>query len=553
MESIRLFRRSIGLCLTGVLALCLALGSLLSLPRPAQADFSSPPPLYPSPNERFGFCAVYQNEQIIASYDVAQFNAAWYLDFWRREQPQQPARLDYAQMIRVGEPWYRPEDFATEIGPLIDANPGSLWLVGNEPDRTGIQDSRTPEEYAVIYHDVYYFIKQRDPTARVAIGGIVQPTPLRLLYLDFVLQEYEARYGATIPIDVWNIHNFILREDYTWGAGIPPGMDAYASMGKLYNWWENASIAIFQQQVQDFRQWMADNGQRDKPLIITEYGVLMPEVFGFNVNIVTTYMRQTFDYLLNAVDPELGYPADDNRLVQQWFWYSLDEDACLEGYGCNRNNMIDAQTGQLTTLGQAYADYTADLIVPYVDTTISKSLTPLSATTGDLVTYTVKLANAGNSLANGVAVSDVLPAGLALVEVSSAGVLVSGTDQSTWTVSDMPAWTGGTITVTAQVTAVVPAPQVITNTAVVGANGDVRPGNNSAAAALTLLPGPCPACDVDGNGVIDIRDVQKVAGRWLDGAHYAPQYDIWPRSAPDGVIDVLDVTTVAAQWNGTVP
>ena len=30
------------------------------------------------------------------------------------------------------------------------------------------------------------------------------------------------------------------------------------------------------------RQWMADHGQRDKPLWITEYGILMPEEYGFD-------------------------------------------------------------------------------------------------------------------------------------------------------------------------------------------------------------------------------------------------------------------------------
>lgn len=42
-------------------------------------------------------------------------------------------------------------------------------------------------------------------------------------------------------------------------------------------------------------------------------------------------MQQVFNYLETAVDPNIGYPADNNRLVQQWLWYALtiasDEEA----------------------------------------------------------------------------------------------------------------------------------------------------------------------------------------------------------------------------------
>lgn len=46
-----------------------------------------------------------------------------------------------------------------------------------------------PHIYAAAYHALYYLIKQADPTARVIAGTIVQPTPLRLRYLDMVLDQ----------------------------------------------------------------------------------------------------------------------------------------------------------------------------------------------------------------------------------------------------------------------------------------------------------------------------------------------------------------------------
>ncbi len=65
------------------------------------------------------------------------------------------------------------------LGNLVRAMPGSIWIVGNEPDRgpspgscsQGAQGDTFPEVYARAYHDVYAFIKQRDPSARIANAG----------------------------------------------------------------------------------------------------------------------------------------------------------------------------------------------------------------------------------------------------------------------------------------------------------------------------------------------------------------------------------------------
>ena len=62
-------------------------------------------------------------------------------------------------------------------------------------------------------------------------------------------------------------------------------------------------------------------------------------------------MLGTFDTMLTATDPELGYPADDYRLVQRWAWFSLSDDTYPTG------NLIDWADGSLTPLGQSYARY----------------------------------------------------------------------------------------------------------------------------------------------------------------------------------------------------
>ncbi len=299
--------------------------------------------------------------QTIAHFAIAPLRATWYLDYATLDDPPRPGGIQFVQTIRYD---FDPTTVAARLGPTVDANPGSLWLIGNEPDRQGFQDDRLPDEYAQLYHGFYSFIKQRDPNAQVAIGAVVQPTPLRLQYLDLILQAYRARYGTMIPVDVWNIHNMILREEAgSWGAGIPPGMTA--TQGRLYEVQDNDSLPIFRQQIRAFRQWMADHGERNKPLIVSEYGVLMPDIYGFDHARVRTFMLATFDYLMTASDSDLGFPPDADRLVQRWAWYSLNDQMYdpETGQGFN-GNLFDPSTRQMTLFGLDYAGYTARFSMP---------------------------------------------------------------------------------------------------------------------------------------------------------------------------------------------
>jgi hypothetical protein len=250
-------------------------------------------------------------------------------------------------MIRLKEG--QPSPGGDALLAVVDALPGALWLVGNEMD-VKWQDNVLPDLYARQYHDLYTLLKERDPTARVAIGGVSQPTPLRLRYLDRILQAYQARFGEPMPVDVWNVHNFILREERdSWGVDIPPGMPEES--GRLREIADHDDLAIFRQQIVDFRRWMAGHGQQGKPLIVTEYGILMPSDYGFPLQDVKHFMLQTFDFFRTASDPALGYPADGYRLVQRWCWYSLSDERYPTG------NLLQPDTGQLTPLGEAFSRY----------------------------------------------------------------------------------------------------------------------------------------------------------------------------------------------------
>ncbi len=344
--------------------------------------------------------------------EAAQLGAGWYLDWTVRVAPERPNNIEYAQMIRVHQklacgawhhgyraicPYALPYDYVyrpdqATIETAVRANPGSLWLIGNEMDRidwteactewenghckTGIfngQDEILPQTYAVAYHDLYQIIKAADPTARVAIGGVIQATPLRLQYLTRIWDSYQATYSTTMPVDVWNVHNFIIREKAKeWGAEIPPGINAQEGAYTVGPNTTHIDMTIFDQQIRAFRQWMKDRGQQEKPLIVSEYGVLYSnKLIGLckgteeEINIcnnndpsyVQNFMVSTFDYFYLTKDCTLGMPSDGCRLVQQWNWYSLDD---TWGNFNIHSRLFDPNTTNITATGERYRRYIAE-------------------------------------------------------------------------------------------------------------------------------------------------------------------------------------------------
>ena len=300
----------------------------------------------PSGRQRFGVGVALGS---MTDYPVGQLGIGWYLDWWVQEDPARPGGAVFWQMVHVSESGYRPD--AETIRAAAVANPGSHWLVGNEPD-VRWQDNTTPERYAELYYELYHLLKRVDPTCQVVIGGVSQTSPLRLAYLERILSTYETRYGEPMPVDVWNVHAFVLREERdSWGVDIPPGMET--DNGILYEVDDHDDLAIVHDQILTFRRWMAEHGERQKPLVVSEYGILMPEEYGFGPERVQAFMEGSFDLFLTATDPDVGYARDENRLVQWWCWYSL---AAPEDY-YPTGNLADPTTGELTPLGAAFAAY----------------------------------------------------------------------------------------------------------------------------------------------------------------------------------------------------
>lgn len=316
----------------------------------------------------------------IADYDLRQLGTIGWYHTWRVEaHPARPGGIEFVQTIRIRDDPVNPADDHwppdwSLVEEALRANPGSLWLIGNEPDRPDPygQDNCTPEEYAARYHQCYTFIKSRDPSAQVSAAAIVQPSALRLRWLDLMLAAYQERYGAPMPVDAWNIHVQIMREVRgEWGCDIPPGIPD--DRGEDYQVNDSANVEILRQKIVSFRTWMRDRGFRDKPLIISEYGVTMPSGYGYlggadkalGDQMVIDFMRGTFDYCRQATDPELGQPSDGDRLVQRWAWYSLNMK--MSDFSANPPELIPANgslfdwqqpyPGALTPFGIAFRDY----------------------------------------------------------------------------------------------------------------------------------------------------------------------------------------------------
>lgn len=161
---------------------------------------------------------------------------------------------------------------------------------------------------------------------------------------------------------------------------------------------DHDNIVLMEQMIRDFRQWMLQRGERNKPLINTEHGILMTEDLGFTYERVRTFMVNSFDSFLDLTDPATGYPADDDRLLQEWYWFSLDEDL-MDGRRIH-SNLFDPNTHQILPLGIDFRNYVLPLTQNYVDLeTYALSVSPfwpIFAGDTSLLRIQATLRNRGN-------------------------------------------------------------------------------------------------------------------------------------------------------------
>ncbi len=279
-----------------------------------------------------------------SAYNLAALRVGWVMNWNAYVAPPVPAGIAFAQTVRFRDGVLSPP--AETLTAIAAANPGATWLISNEAD-VRWQDNVTPEVYARLYHEAYTAIKAGDPGAMVAAGGIAQPTPLRLRYLDLMLESYAQAYGAALPAQAWHIHNYMLREERdSWGVDIPPGLPE--ATGVLYEIDDSGNLEAFRAQIWAFRRWMTERGYGEQPLLVSEFGIPMPEDYGFPPERVQTFLRETWRFFLTTTDAALGAPADGGRLVQRWCWYSLADPVYATG------NLVTLDSLDWTPLGQAW-------------------------------------------------------------------------------------------------------------------------------------------------------------------------------------------------------
>jgi hypothetical protein len=309
---------------------------ILIQPYSAQSKAETKPSTTTDTACRFGITAVPDGED----YDIASLGVGSYLDWRVDTDPNLPDGVEHIRVLRLHDDIY--SWTLASLPEWINAYPGSLWLLGNEPDTTyGGQDSLLAETYADRFYESAVKIRQLDPTARIGFGTVVQPTPIRIRYLTRAWNRLVVDAGsapnASSLIDIWTIHAFILNEQIaSWGTGVPPGFENDYEDAFIINLpnevYKTYSIDIFQERIFAFREWMASIGEREKPLWITEYGSLFPPIdsiegpphYHVSDEDTAAFMLQTFDFMLNASNEQTGLPGDGNQLVQRWYWYSLN-------------------------------------------------------------------------------------------------------------------------------------------------------------------------------------------------------------------------------------
>ena len=110
-------------------------------------------------------------------------------------------------------------------------------------------------------------------------------------------------------------------------------------------------------------------------------------------------MSQTFDYMLETASDQLGYTADDNRLVQRFAWYSTVDPSFNGSLYESTTSEPATPPFKLTPMGENYLAYASNIQVGSEFKLLELAQAPLPATSGEAVSVTLRttLSNAGNN------------------------------------------------------------------------------------------------------------------------------------------------------------
>jgi len=217
------------------------------------------------------------------------------------------------QRVYLVPPHFDDESLLSTMRRVADKEPGSWWIVGNEPNDPN-QDDLTPAAYAAFYHRVERLANRADLSLRLVPAGLADAD---WRWAQAFRESYHAQYGRYPRVHAWNIHNYVL----------DPPFSQY-------------DLGEFQRRILAFRAWMALAGEAKKPLLLTEYGVL----YGSGCcdrpmespDLGVQFMRQATLWL------------EQTDHVQAWCWFSLDSKQQFNGD-------LLSPSGELSVFGQEYA------------------------------------------------------------------------------------------------------------------------------------------------------------------------------------------------------
>ncbi len=212
----------------------------------------------------------------------------WYMDY----EHTGATYSGHRRFLMVKAVW----DDLSRVPQAARTNPGAWWQFGNEPNDPN-QDNLTPERYAVAYHNFYFMLKRIDPAARIVPAGLANAD---WKWADAFREAYRARFGRYPPADGWNIHDYLLdRCD------------------------QALDFEEFKSRILAFRGWMMHRGEAEKPLFLTEYGVLYGSGCcscpAIPLDQALAFMRATSKWL------------ESQRAVAAWAWFAVSSGGRFNG------------------------------------------------------------------------------------------------------------------------------------------------------------------------------------------------------------------------------
>lgn len=201
----------------------------------------------------------------------------------------------------------------------LEEHPESWWLVGNEPNDPH-QDNLSPGAYAAFYRRFLETAQRARRPYFVATAGIANAD---WRWAQRFRDSYRAQFGEAPRVDAWNIHNYVLEPDR-----------------------DPLDVAEFRRRILAFREWMARVGEGDKPLFLTEFGVLYST--GRDGEPLDPARVEAF------IHETVGWLAATEH-VQCWAWFANRTAGQFNG------DLYDEQD-RLTRYGVAYRDAIAPVI-----------------------------------------------------------------------------------------------------------------------------------------------------------------------------------------------